>query len=51
MDKKKHRKHFDEKEDGSKNIKKQKKKEFEEEDLGFDDEENDLFIEVKKFLK
>lgn len=51
MDKKIHQKHRDDESHQANLFKKLKKQEYEEEDLGFDNEDDDLYYEVQKFLK
>ncbi len=51
MDKKIHKPHRDDESHQANLFKKTKQREFEEEDLGFDSDEDDLYYEVQKFLK
>jgi len=52
MDKKKHSNHFEDSEQHFSNKHRKKvQQEFQEDDLGFDDENDELYLEVKRFLK
>jgi len=55
MDKKYHRKHYEDVEEHQANkLRKQKQREYYREEIGFDDDEDedeDLFHEVRRFIK
>jgi len=51
-DKKKHKNHYEEAEDHAANkFRKQRNQEFEDDNLGFDEDDEPLYNEVMRFLK